>query len=71
MAAVLPQILMCPPAHYGIEYEINAWMSRERPADQKLATAQWTALRDILASLGAEILLLDPAPADWHGPCKC
>ena len=23
-----PRILMCPPDHYGIEYEINPWMSR-------------------------------------------
>ena len=23
-----PRILMCPPDHYGIEYEINPWMNR-------------------------------------------
>lgn len=60
MAAAAPQILMCPPVHYGIEYEINAWMSRDRPADQAVATAQWTALRDTLTGLGAEISLLEP-----------
>ena len=25
-----PRILMCPPDYYGIEYEINPWMSRAR-----------------------------------------
>ena len=28
-----PQILMCPPDFYGIEYEINPWMSRQKQAD--------------------------------------
>ena len=27
-----PRILMCPPDYYGIEYEINPWMSRARGA---------------------------------------
>jgi N-dimethylarginine dimethylaminohydrolase len=56
------QILMCPPEFYGIEYEINAWMSRARPADRALAKQQWLDLKQLLASLGAEICLLDPQP---------
>ena len=32
-----PRILMCPPDYYGIEYEINAWMSRERQSDHAIA----------------------------------
>ena len=34
-------VLMCPPEFYGIEYEINAWMHRERPSDRELAQRQW------------------------------
>src|SRR3954471_16701314 len=60
MPAARPQILMCPPDHYGIEYEINPWMSRERQTDRKLAVEQWTALAAMLRTLGVEILLLDP-----------
>ena len=60
--SVRPRILMCPPDHYGIEYEINPWMSRERQADQPLAARQWRALHDLLLRLGAEIPLLDPVP---------
>jgi N-dimethylarginine dimethylaminohydrolase len=58
----MPHILMCPPEHFGIEYEINAWMSRARPADTPLAQRQWSALVDILRQAGAAISLLDPVP---------
>jgi N-dimethylarginine dimethylaminohydrolase len=55
-----PHILMCPPTYYGIEYEINPWMSRARQADRALAQDQWTRLTDLLAACGAKISLLDP-----------
>jgi N-dimethylarginine dimethylaminohydrolase len=55
--------LMCPPRHYGIDYEINPWMDRRRPASRRRATAQWRALyRVIDEELGASVALLDPAP---------
>jgi N-dimethylarginine dimethylaminohydrolase len=57
-----PHILMCPPDYYGIEYEINPWMSRSRQADQPLASRQWEALRAILNGLGARVSLLNPQP---------
>ena len=52
-----PRILMCRPDHYGIEYEINPWMSRQRQADPERATDQWTRLRAELEAAGATILL--------------
>lgn len=57
---IRPQILMCPPEHYGIEYEINPWMSRRRPADRDSAQRQWEALRALLEKAGATIHLIDP-----------
>ena len=39
-----PWILMCPPDHYGIEYEINPWMSRARGSDPALARRQQPGL---------------------------
>ncbi|MDX1963395.1 MAG: arginine deiminase-related protein [Pirellulales bacterium] len=57
-----PRILMCPPDYYGIEYEINPWMSRSRPSDLELAQRQWHALRDALLTAGATIELLTPQP---------
>ena len=32
-----PRILMCPPDFYGIEYEINPWMSRSRGSSPERA----------------------------------
>lgn len=55
-------ILMCPPQFFGVEYEINPWMNRERQVDHQLATKQWESLFGILKSLGATIELVDPQP---------
>jgi N-dimethylarginine dimethylaminohydrolase len=55
-----PSILMCPPDFYGIEYEINPWMSRSRASDDERARGQWKALFDLLAGLGADIRLMPP-----------
>jgi len=57
-----PTILMCPPDHYGIEYEINPWMSRARPADRERSKEQWGLLHALLVSLGADIRLQEPVP---------
>ena len=55
-----PTILMCPPDFYGIEYEINPWMSRSRQSDPAESRRQWYALRSLLESLDADIRLMDP-----------
>jgi N-dimethylarginine dimethylaminohydrolase len=55
-----PHILMCPPDFYGIEYEINPWMSRSRQADRELAKQQWADLKKLLEQVGARISLLEP-----------
>jgi N-dimethylarginine dimethylaminohydrolase len=55
-----PRILMCRPDYYGIEYEINPWMSRSRGSTPERALAQWQALHDILRGLGVTVELLAP-----------
>jgi N-dimethylarginine dimethylaminohydrolase len=55
-----PHILMCPPDYYGIEYEINPWMSRSRGSTPEKAHAQWKKLYDTLAGLGVTVELLTP-----------
>jgi N-dimethylarginine dimethylaminohydrolase len=55
-----PTILMCPPDYYGIHYEINPWMNRQRQSDHAQAVQQWNALRDMLEAAGAQIVLLPP-----------
>ncbi len=57
------QLLMCPPTYYGIEYEINPWMSRSRQSDRSRAVSQWNRLRGILSKeLGVEIYLVEAQP---------
>lgn len=56
------RILMCAPQFFGVEYEINPWMNRERKVDHELATKQWQSLVSLLKSLGATIELVDPQP---------
>lgn len=53
---------MCPPDHYGIEYEINPWMNRSLGAIRALAFRQWNQLRETLVSLGVQVELLSPQP---------
>ena len=48
--------LMCPPVHFGVLYEINAWMDKEVTVDVDRAQAQWEALGAVLRSAGAEVL---------------
>lgn len=57
---LMAHILMCPPDFYGIEYEINPWMSTARQADHDLAVQQWNTLQDILNEIGAQISLMNP-----------
>lgn len=57
-----PRILMCSPDYYGIEYEINPWMSRHRGSAPDRAHAQWRTLYETLLGLGAGVELLTPQP---------
>jgi N-dimethylarginine dimethylaminohydrolase len=54
------RVLMCPPTYYGIEYEINPWMNRERQSDHDQAVQQWTALRRLIEGAGARVELMEP-----------
>jgi len=53
---------MCPPDHYGIEYEINPWMNRSLGAVRALAFRQWQELHDTLESLGVTVESMVPQP---------
>jgi N-dimethylarginine dimethylaminohydrolase len=53
---------MCPPDYYGIEYEINPWMSRSRGSDADKAHGQWRRLYEALCQLGVRVELMAPQP---------
>jgi N-dimethylarginine dimethylaminohydrolase len=54
------ELLLCPPDYYGIEYEINPWMSRARGAEAALAQQQWNGLHATLSKLHCKIHLIRP-----------
>lgn len=56
------RVLMCRPAFYGIEYEINPWMNRSRKCKYTLAQEQWRALYRLLKKLHVRVSLIDPRP---------
>jgi N-dimethylarginine dimethylaminohydrolase len=53
---------MCAPDYYGIEYEINPWMSRSRGSTPEKAHRQWDNLYQTLVKLGVTVDLLPPQP---------
>ena len=58
------QILMCPPTHFDIQYEINPWMHVDNRVDAEVARRQWQLLFDIYTDrLGWQVHLL-PAIKD-------
>jgi N-dimethylarginine dimethylaminohydrolase len=56
------RILMCPADFYGIEYEINPWMSRSRGSVPQRAQQQWQRLHDALIGLGVQVETMTPQP---------
>ena len=57
-----PRILMCPPDHYGIEYEINPWMNRSLGAVRELSFTQWKNLHAALVAAGVQVETMTPQP---------
>jgi N-dimethylarginine dimethylaminohydrolase len=53
-------ILMCPPDHFGIEYEINPWMNVQKGSDPDRARRQWSQLRETLLELGVTVEEIEP-----------
>jgi N-dimethylarginine dimethylaminohydrolase len=56
------RLLLCSPDYYGIEYEINPWMSRARGAEAPVAQKQWKALHATLSKLDCKVELISPQP---------
>jgi arginine dihydrolase len=56
------RILMCPPRHFGVLYEINPWMQSEVAVDPDRALDQWHGLVANLRAAGAEVVEMAPHP---------
>ena len=55
-------VLMCPPTFFTVAYEINPWMSADRPVDTTLACDQWQRLVATYDDLGVAVELIEPDP---------
>ncbi|MDH5561041.1 MAG: arginine deiminase-related protein [Deltaproteobacteria bacterium] len=60
MMSSKPEILMCPPAHYCVNYEINPWMKTWRQPDNERAKKQWMKLIDLYAGWGVHVHRVEP-----------
>ena len=57
-----PELLMCPPTHYDVNYVINPWMEGNvHKASKQRAIAQWTSLYKELQR-HATVKLIEPQP---------
>ena len=56
------RILMGPPRHFGVLYEINPWMSSEVTVDADRAADQWNHLAATLKAAGAEVVEMGAHP---------
>ena len=49
------EILVCNPSYFGINYEINSWMSVDNDVDHDKASRQWLNLTNKLLGCGAKL----------------
>lgn len=56
----MTEVLVCPPAYYTVDYEINPWMHVRNKPDRELADSQWEAYYGLLGSLGITVHKIKP-----------
>ncbi|MBI3671238.1 hypothetical protein HY249_00385, partial [Candidatus Azambacteria bacterium] len=53
------KITMCPPKYFGVNYEINPWMSVKNQPDKTLAQKQWNDVKNIFENLGIKVDVIE------------
>jgi N-dimethylarginine dimethylaminohydrolase len=56
----MKKILLCPPAFYDIEYEINPWMHLKNKVNRRKVYEEYKNLKATYESLGVEVLEINP-----------
>ncbi len=56
------RVLLCPPDHYQVRYEINAWMDVRRPVSVARARFQWERLLSYL-NRSCEVFMIPQSPS--------
>ncbi|VDO24244.1 unnamed protein product [Haemonchus placei] len=57
---LMKRVLMVPPKHFTVEYNINPWMGGV--VDKAKAYTQWKALKSAIEKEGVEVLTMEQAP---------
>jgi N-dimethylarginine dimethylaminohydrolase len=59
----MSRLLVCPPDHFSIDYEINPWMRRSNCVNPSAAAQQWHRLMEVLErDVGAVLERMTPIP---------
>jgi N-dimethylarginine dimethylaminohydrolase len=56
------QVLLCPPDHFDVVDQKNAYMKEKSPVDREKARQQWDSLRAALEHCGCQVETIDPVP---------
>lgn len=59
---MISTVLLCPPDHYQIEYEINPWMNMKNIVDKARVYEEFEQLVEIYKKVGLEVIVMDPQP---------
>ncbi|WKX97493.1 hypothetical protein Q1695_013283 [Nippostrongylus brasiliensis] len=54
---LLKRVLMCPPKHFTVEYNINPWMGGV--VDKEKAMDQWNSLKNVIEREGVQVLTME------------
>uniref|UniRef100_A0A0N5A3S4 Amidinotransferase n=1 Tax=Parastrongyloides trichosuri TaxID=131310 RepID=A0A0N5A3S4_PARTI len=57
VGSLINRVLMVPPTHFCVEYNINPWMGGV--VDREKAMTQWIELKNVIEKEGVEVLVLD------------
>lgn len=58
----MTRILLSPPTHFDIEYEINPWMHVEQKVDKPKAMAAYQELKRVYQSIGVDTMEIQQEP---------
>ena len=59
---IKPEILVCPPTYYTVDYEINPWMDIKDQPDSTKAQNQWLRMVNYYQNLSLKIHQIKPLP---------
>lgn len=62
MVKIIKKVLLCPPDHFQIRYQINPWMKATNQINQSQAQHQWLKLASLYSRLGIQVTTIESNP---------